>query len=100
MLRSFDYVRGVVERTDRLVSTSQSADRARALLEEFGNTARMAFLDGYAQGRARPLDDRERRILTVFALEKAAYEIAYEANNRPDWIDVPLAGFTKLAGSL
>jgi maltose alpha-D-glucosyltransferase/alpha-amylase len=100
MLRSFDYVRGVVERNDRLVSTSQSADRARALLEEFGDMARAAFLDGYAKGRGRPLDARENRVLAVFALEKAAYEIAYEANNRPDWIAVPLAGFAKLAEQL
>jgi maltose alpha-D-glucosyltransferase/alpha-amylase len=100
MLRSFDYVRGVAERTERLVSTSQSADRARRLLDAFGEMARAAFLDGYAQGRGRPLDAREEKLLGVFALEKAAYEIAYEANNRPDWISVPLAGFAKLAERL
>jgi maltose alpha-D-glucosyltransferase/alpha-amylase len=100
MLRSFDYVGGVVERTDRLVSTSQSAERAHALLAEFGQMARAAFLEGYVQGRGRPLEEREERLLAVFALEKAAYEIAYEANNRPDWIDVPLAGFAALAKRL
>jgi maltose alpha-D-glucosyltransferase/alpha-amylase len=100
MLRSFDYVGGVVRRNDKIVSTSQSADRANALLEDFGRTAREAFLEGYAEGRGRSLDEREKKILTVFALEKAAYEVVYEANNRPDWIDVPAAGFAKLAAML
>jgi maltokinase len=27
----------------------------------------------------------------VFKLDKAIYELAYELNNRPDWVDVPLA---------
>ncbi|MEJ0028581.1 MAG: maltose alpha-D-glucosyltransferase [Rhizomicrobium sp.] len=100
MLRSFDYVGGVVERNDRLVNTSQSADRARTLLAEFGRVARGAFLDGYAKGRGRPLDAREEKLLAVFTLEKAAYEIVYEANNRPDWIDLPTAGFSGLAAAL
>ncbi|MBV9044183.1 MAG: hypothetical protein JO294_03590, partial [Alphaproteobacteria bacterium] len=89
-----------VERSDRLAANSQSAERARRLLEEFGAAAQEAFLDGYVEGRGRSLDERERRVLAVFALEKAAYEIAYEANNRPDWIDVPLRGFAELAERL
>jgi maltose alpha-D-glucosyltransferase/alpha-amylase len=100
MLRSFDYVGGVVQRNDKIVNTSQSANRAKTLLEEFGRTARDAFLKGYAEGRGRLLDAREEKILAVFALEKAAYEIVYEANNRPDWIDVPALGFARLAAAL
>jgi len=97
MLRSFDYVGAVVQRTDRLASASRSAERAQALLQEFGTMARATFLEGYEQGRGRCLDEREKRFITLFALEKAAYEIVYEANNRPDWIDVPASGFVKLA---
>jgi maltose alpha-D-glucosyltransferase/alpha-amylase len=100
MLRSFDYVGGVVQRNDKIVNTSQSANRAKTLLEEFGRTARDAFLKGYVEGRGRLLDAREEKILAVFALEKAAYEIVYEANNRPDWIDVPALGFARLAAAL
>ena len=29
-------------------------------------------------------------------LEKAFYEIAYEAANRPGWIGIPLAGVTAI----
>ncbi|MDP9292790.1 MAG: maltose alpha-D-glucosyltransferase [Verrucomicrobiota bacterium] len=31
-------------------------------------------------------------LLDAFILEKALYEIAYELNNRPDWISIPLRG--------
>jgi predicted trehalose synthase len=62
--------------------------------------ARVAFLEGYARGRGRGLDAGEEKLLTVFALEKAAYEIVYEANNRPTWIAVPAAGFARLAAAL
>jgi predicted trehalose synthase len=36
----------------------------------------------------------------VFELEKAAYEIVYEANNRPGWMAIPLRGFVRAAASL
>ncbi len=35
---------------------------------------------------------RSSQLLRLFLIEKAAYEIAYEAANRPTWIDVPLHG--------
>jgi maltose alpha-D-glucosyltransferase/alpha-amylase len=100
MLRSFDYVAGVVERNDRLVNASQSADRAKVLLEEFGRVSHDAFLAGYAKGRGRSLTEKEKKLLAIFALEKAAYEIVYEANNRPDWIDIPTKGFAALVAQL
>ncbi|MBV8977669.1 MAG: maltose alpha-D-glucosyltransferase [Alphaproteobacteria bacterium] len=97
MLRSFDYVGAVVERGERLANASRGAERAQSLLREFGTIARAAFLEAYAEGRGRKLDEREHKFITLFALEKAAYEIVYECNNRPDWIDVPAGGFLKLA---
>jgi maltose alpha-D-glucosyltransferase/alpha-amylase len=42
----------------------------------------------------------EENLLDLFLLEKAAYEIAYEAANRPTWIDVPLHGLAQLVGRL
>jgi len=38
------------------------------------------------------------RLLSLFVLEKAVYELAYELNNRPDWVEVPLAGLRELLG--
>ncbi|AQQ15852.1 Maltokinase [Corynebacterium glaucum] len=30
------------------------------------------------------------RVLDAYIADKAAYEVVYEANNRPDWVDIPL----------
>jgi maltose alpha-D-glucosyltransferase/alpha-amylase len=39
-------------------------------------------------------------LLAIHCLDKAIYELAYEANNRPEWVDVPLAALLELAGDL
>ena len=31
-------------------------------------------------------------------LEKALYELGYEVNSRPDWVQIPLAGILHLLG--
>ena len=42
-------------------------------------------------------DMAERRLLLdVFLLHKALYEVAYELNNRPDWVRIPLRGILGL----
>jgi maltose alpha-D-glucosyltransferase/alpha-amylase len=40
-----------------------------------------------------PEDPEQVKILLdAFILEKALYEVGYELNNRPDWVDLPLQG--------
>ena len=36
------------------------------------------------------------RLLAVFELEKAVYELRYELDNRPDWVGIPVAGIQRL----
>jgi predicted trehalose synthase len=60
------------------------------------------FLTGYrtTAGPAPFLPDGEEAFLAavaVFEVEKAAYEIVYEANNRPAWIGIPVRGLTQAA---
>jgi maltose alpha-D-glucosyltransferase/alpha-amylase len=44
-----------------------------------------------------PTSMREGRILLdAFLLQKALYEVAYELNNRPDWLQIPLMGILSL----
>jgi maltose alpha-D-glucosyltransferase/alpha-amylase len=37
-----------------------------------------------------------RKLLNVFLLEKALYEILYELNSRPGWVLIPMLGITSL----
>jgi len=41
-------------------------------------------------------DDGFRKLLAVFLLDKALYELSYELNNRPAWVRVPLMGILSL----
>jgi maltokinase len=62
--------------------------------------ARERFLDGYLDGVDPSLLPATRRevdqLLAIYELEKAVYELNYELNNRPDWVDIPVAGITRL----
>ena len=42
----------------------------------------------------------EEALLGLFLLEKAGYEIRYEAANRPTWLPLPLRGLSALADRL
>ncbi|MDB4997543.1 MAG: Trehalose synthase, partial [Myxococcaceae bacterium] len=49
-----------------------------------------AWLDVMAGSRMLPRnEDTLRMALDFYLFEKCIYEVAYEANNRPDWIGVP-----------
>ncbi len=63
-------------------------------------TAR-AFMAGYDEtlgdSAVAPADPLIRnRVIEVFVLEKALYEICYEAANRPDWLRIPLQGIMRV----
>ena len=40
--------------------------------------------------------DEFNLMLSVHTLEKAIYELGYELNNRPNWVDVPIAGILQI----
>jgi len=69
-------------------------------LQRFRQEARAALLEGYAEGGGDAVPPVNAGLLAVFTLEKAAYEIAYEAANRPDWIGVPLQGLADLTNHI
>ncbi|HEY6609485.1 MAG TPA: phosphotransferase [Candidatus Limnocylindria bacterium] len=82
MLRSLDYAARTAERAGGLA--------ADAWLPE----ARASFLGAY-EGAASPRNG----LLDAFELEKACYEVRYEAANRPDWLWLPLAAIDRLVAS-
>jgi maltose alpha-D-glucosyltransferase/alpha-amylase len=38
-------------------------------------------------------------LLDFFRLEKAVYELSYEVNTRPTWVDIPASGILDILGS-
>lgn len=83
MLRSIDYVGGTWE-----LAHDGSARR-------WVRDTQSAFLDGYAA--AAPVDPRTRPdLLAAFELDKALYEVVYEARNRPTWVTIPLHAVDRL----
>jgi trehalose synthase-fused probable maltokinase len=92
LLRSLDYA-------------AASAPTGAVVPEDWNAQAGQAFVEGYhaAAGTASFLPESDvafRSVVAVFELEKAAYEIVYEANNRPDWIAIPKRGLLSAAARL
>ncbi|HET6182521.1 MAG TPA: maltose alpha-D-glucosyltransferase [Acetobacteraceae bacterium] len=97
VLRSFDYAAAVVRRKSEEAHAHLPARAREAFLAEFAACASAAFLTRY-RAAAPPADEAAASaLLQLFLIEKAAYEVAYEAANRPAWIDVPLHGLARLA---
>jgi maltose alpha-D-glucosyltransferase/alpha-amylase len=74
--------------------------RRNAFLDSFVARATESFLAGYRKAMGGEETPADQALLDLFLIEKAAYEIAYEAANRPTWIDVPLRGLARLADAL
>ena len=61
--------------------------------------ARDAFLLGYlskVDSNLIPSGSALERLLAVFELEKAVYELRYELDNRPGWVRIPVLGIARL----
>jgi maltose alpha-D-glucosyltransferase/alpha-amylase len=61
----------------------------------------VSFLKSYflVMGEHRVLPstpDETQLLLDIFLLEKAVYELGYELNNRPGWVQIPLRGILRL----
>jgi maltose alpha-D-glucosyltransferase/alpha-amylase len=96
MIRSFDYAAAVVKRRSQASHAHLADEQVNAFLDTFVQQATRAFLSGYREavapgGEPTPTALGEE-LLDLFLIEKAAYEVVYEAANRPTWIDVPLHG--------
>jgi maltokinase len=90
MLRSFDYAA-------RHLLLDYRADPQREFrATEWADRNRDAFCDGYAAATGR--DPREDTVvLRAFEIDKAVYEVIYEARNRPTWLPIPMSAIRRLA---
>jgi maltose alpha-D-glucosyltransferase/alpha-amylase len=104
MIRSFHYVSRVAG--DRLSRDLTLADE-RALLDPLTTlwyrSITGVFLRSYlataGDGGFLPASrDELAALLDFLLLEKAIYELGYEADNRPTWVDIPARGVLDLLG--
>ena len=95
-MRSLDYAAASVELTGSGASPQPVHERQAELLARFRQEATSAFLDAYwasvAGSPALALEPDRRSLLDLMLIEKAAYEVSYEATNRPSWLAIPLRG--------
>jgi maltose alpha-D-glucosyltransferase/alpha-amylase len=102
MIRSFDYaaqtvlinhVSGIVKHQE----LPRYQDWARFWSHWISIQFLSAYLTTVRQIELLPKSDAEvANLLDVFLLEKAVYELSYELNNRPTWVEVPLSGILRL----
>ena len=93
MLRSFDYAAWAAVASLAEVDPG-TGEIVRTLAEAWRQASAAAFLGGYRETIAgcpsHPEDAAEaERLLNLFLLEKALYEICYDAANRPLWLRIP-----------
>ncbi len=101
LMRSFDYA-AAAGITGRVAASPQAVERRAVLVERFRAEASRHFLDAYRavlRNAAHPWVPMaaEEPLLDLFLLEKAAYEVRYEAANRPTWLRIPLRGLHEIA---
>jgi maltokinase len=83
MLRSFDYA------ARHQLLGHPDARQLRGPADTWVDQCQQAFCAGYA--RAGGLDPQENSVLLrALMLEKAVYEVEYEARHRPTWLGIPL----------
>jgi trehalose synthase-fused probable maltokinase len=81
LLRSLDYA-----------ARTAARDGPAFDAEDWLAGAREALIGAYGSISATEAD-----LLRAFELEKACYEVRYEASNRPDWLWLPLAAVERIA---
>jgi maltose alpha-D-glucosyltransferase/alpha-amylase len=101
MLRSFSYAAATLA-----TSVERQVDpRTREIRSaRWERDVRDAFLQGYlrpgrssAEARILPANEQHvRQLIALFETDKAFYELAYELNNRPAWVWIPMRGIAKL----
>lgn len=94
MLRSFDYVAHSIPAMTGVISLDPTIDEA-ALADDWVRRNQIAFLFGYGFDRS----DAGVALLRAYEIDKAVYEVAYEADHRPDWIGIPVRALKGLVGA-
>jgi maltose alpha-D-glucosyltransferase / alpha-amylase len=98
MVRSFHYAsRAAATRLSRDLTESFDVATLEQGLRLWHRWTSGTFLRAYLQAVEGSPDLPGSRaqlasLLEFFLLEKAVYELGYEANSRPEWVDIPASG--------
>jgi maltose alpha-D-glucosyltransferase/alpha-amylase len=99
MLRSFNYAAVAALKSDAL--RAEDAVRMRPWAHFWSYWVSVNFLKGYFEATRQSVFMPKGRaeivmLLNIYLLEKVIYELSYELNNRPDWLDIPIEGILQL----
>ncbi|TVR71433.1 MAG: maltose alpha-D-glucosyltransferase [Sphaerobacteraceae bacterium] len=105
MIRSFHYAAYAAMFTQQQsgIIREEDAEHIEPWIRHWYVWVASSYLKGYleaAEGtNILPADEGDLHLLLdVHILEKAVYELAYEMNNRPTWVGIPLQGIRELVG--
>ncbi|MBV8837597.1 MAG: maltose alpha-D-glucosyltransferase [Alphaproteobacteria bacterium] len=94
LLRSFDYAAAAALDPKNVTAARLSAEDRETFVTQLRDSAQKAFLSAYFPSAGQ---ERNAKLLEFFLAEKAAYELGYEAANRPAWLPIPINGLYRLA---
>jgi maltokinase len=83
MLRSFDYA------ARHQLLGHPDAPQLRGPADNWVDQCQQAFCAGYARAGGQD-PEANSVLLRALTLEKAVYEVTYEARHRPSWLPIPL----------
>jgi maltose alpha-D-glucosyltransferase / alpha-amylase len=104
MIRSFQYAAysPLIKDASGVVVRDEDRERLEGWAEAWYSWVSSAFLSGYfsaANPTLLPASESElEKLLDAYLFEKAIYELGYELNNRPDWLQIPTRGLLQLLG--
>jgi maltose alpha-D-glucosyltransferase / alpha-amylase len=99
MIRSFGYAARAGFKT-LLEANPESAPILEPWITGWELHAAAAYVSAYLKNiedsGLLPTGTNRDLLLRAFLLDKALYELSYELNNRPDWVDIPVDGLLRL----
>jgi len=89
MLRSFDYA------AKHQLITHRDRASLGAVASDWARRNSRAFCAGYAEAGG-PDPASHEVLLRALLIDKAVYEVRYEARNRPNWLSIPLESLAEM----